>query len=162
MRRNFRRRLAVLVIHFELLLLVDRAVRFGGNDHAFVEHHLAQRFAEVGVLADHFGDDVARAFERFVDAGDAFFGVDEGRREFGERHGRGFLVPEIQRQRFETFLARDGGFGAAFGLVGQVEVFEFALVEVAIRCGRAVRPSVCPVPRMVRRTVSRRSSSSRK
>ena len=44
--------------------------------------------ADVGVVADHFGDDVARAFQRFVDVGDAFFGIDERRGKCLERHAR--------------------------------------------------------------------------
>ena len=100
-----------------------------GNDHGFVEHHLAERFAEVGVLTDHFGDDVTRSFERFVHAADAFFGADKSRCEFGEWHGRRFLRPQVQCERFEALLARDSGFGAAFGFVGQVQVFQFAFVE---------------------------------
>ena len=84
-------RLAVVVIHLELLLLVDLRLRrpCSADDHAFVEHHLAQRLADVGVLADHFGDDVARAFERLLDRGDALLRIDKRGREFAQRSVRG-------------------------------------------------------------------------
>ena len=81
------------------------------------------------------GDDVARAFERFFDGGDALFGVDEGGGEFGERLRGGLLVPEVVGERLQAFFARDGGLGAALGLVGQVEIFELALVERGFDAG---------------------------
>ena len=48
--------------------------------------------------------------------------------EFGERGGVG-LLPEVQGERFESLLAGDGGLGPALGLVRQVEIFEFGLLQ---------------------------------
>ena len=45
-----------------------------------------------------------------------------------EAGGEG-LGPEIVGERFEATLAGDGGLGAAFGLVGEIEVFELGAVE---------------------------------
>jgi hypothetical protein len=41
----------------------------------------------------------------------------------------GLLRPQVLRQRLQALFARDGGLGAALGLVGQIEIFELALVE---------------------------------
>ena len=68
MGRDFRHRLAVVVIHLELFLLVDGAFDLAAHDYALVEHHLPERLAEIRILADHFRDDVPRAFEILVRA----------------------------------------------------------------------------------------------
>ena len=75
----------VFVVHLEFVLLIDGVGSLAAHDDAFVEHELAQRLAQVGVFADPFGDDVPRAFQRFVHGGDAQFRIDEGGCKFGER-----------------------------------------------------------------------------
>ena len=60
--------LAVVIVHLELLLFVDRVHRFLADDDAFLEHGVAQQLADIGVVADGFGQDVARAFQRLLDA----------------------------------------------------------------------------------------------
>ena len=90
---------------------------------------MAQKLANVGVVADGFGEDVARAFERLLHAGDAFFGIDERRGKCFERRAGRLLIPEIVRERLQAFFARDHGLGAALGLVREVEIFQLALVE---------------------------------
>ncbi len=122
-------RLRVLVVHLELFLRVDGVDGLAADDGAFIEHDLAQCFAQVGLFADPLRDDVARTFEGFVDGGDAEFGVDESGGEGVERIAGGLLFPEIFGEGFETLLARDGGLGAALGPVGQIEIFELGLVE---------------------------------
>ena len=64
MRRNLRRRLAVAGVHLELAFRVRHAFDGAAGDAAVGHHHGAHRLAELGILADPFGDDVARAFER--------------------------------------------------------------------------------------------------
>ena len=45
---------------------------------------------------------------------------------FGDAfHLVGVLRHDLRGQRFEAFLARDGGAGAAFGLVGEIQVLDF-------------------------------------
>ncbi len=122
-------RLAIVVVHLELLLLVDRVGHLAADHHAFVEHELPQSLAQVGVLADHFGDDVARAFQRVGHTGNAFFRADERCGKNFQRIGPGLLRPQVKRERLQAFFAGDGRLGAAFGLVGQIKIFEFALVE---------------------------------
>ena len=65
MRRNGLHWLAVVVVHFELFLLIDRIQRFFADDDAFLKHESTKDLAEVGVFADGFGDDVARAFDDY-------------------------------------------------------------------------------------------------
>ena len=48
--------------------------------------------------------------------------------DFGERR-RVRLFPQEERERFEALVAGDRGFGAPFGLVGQVEIFELGFFE---------------------------------
>ena len=85
--------------------------------------------ANIGVLADGFGNDVARAFQGLFHTGNAFFGIDESGGKCFERDTGGLLIPKIVGQRLEAFFAGDRGLGAALGLVGKVEIFQFALVE---------------------------------
>ena len=60
-------RLAVVVVHLELALLVFFLAfglgGFAGDDDALVEEELADGFAEFGGLGDGFGHDVAGTFE---------------------------------------------------------------------------------------------------
>ncbi len=139
MRGNGLHRLAIVVVHLELFLLIDGIGGLAAGDDALVEEKLAERLAQVGIFADRFGDDVARAFERFVEVGDAFFFADEGGGEVSERQRGGLLRPKILGQRLQSLFARDGGLGAALGLVGQVEIFELAFVETAARCAPSAR-----------------------
>ncbi len=86
-------RLAIVVVHLELFLLIDGIGGLAAGDDALVEHKLAERLAQVGIFADGFGHDVARAFQRFVDVGDALFFADEGGGKIGERKLGGLLRP---------------------------------------------------------------------
>ena len=45
------------------------------------------------------------------------------------------LSPEIGGERLQAFFAGDRGLGAALGLVGQIEIFQFALVERGLDAG---------------------------
>ncbi len=122
-------RLAIVVVHLELFLLVDRVEGFLADDDAFLEQELAESLAEVGVLADGFGDDMAGAFEGILDGGDFLFGADKGGREFGEGLRCWELRPEVVGERLQAAVAGDGGLGASLGAIGEVEVFELGLVE---------------------------------
>ncbi len=135
MRGDLFDRLAVVVIHGEFLLVVGSVGDFFADDDAFVEHGAAEELADVGTFADGFGDDVAGSFESFFCGGYAFFGVDESGGEGLERCGIWLLDPEVCGEGFETFLAGDHGFGAAFGLVGEREIFELALFEGFLDAG---------------------------
>ena len=70
-------------------------------------------------------------------------------------------MPEVERQRLQSFFARDGRFGAALGLVRKIQVFQLALVErlfdarLQLSGELALFLDGCEM-------VSRRSSSSRK
>ena len=137
-RGDFADRLAVIVIHFELFLVVDCAIGFGTDDDAFFEHHAPEGFAELGIFGDGFGDDVARAFESFLGSGDRLFGIDERGGKLRERQRAGLLFPEVGGEGFEAFFAGHGGFGAAPGLVREVEVFELAFFEGGFDAGAKV------------------------
>ena len=78
---------------------------------------------------------MARAFERLTNAGDALLLTDECGGEDVERIGARLLRPQVQRERLQAFLTGDGRLGAALGLVGQVEIFEFAFVERGLDAG---------------------------
>jgi hypothetical protein len=82
-----------------------------------------EEFADGGVLGEHFRDDVAGAFEGFL------YREAEGGGVFEEGLAVGGLFVEIEGEGFEAFFAGDGGFGFAFGLVGEIEVFEFGFFE---------------------------------
>ena len=129
MRGNRLHRLGVLVVHLEFFLLIDRVGDFFADHHALVEEHLAQRLAQVGVFADPLGDNVARAFQRLVRRGHAQLRIHEGGGKSLQWQIGFFLCPQVRGQRFQTLFARDGGLGAPLGLVGQIEVFQLALVE---------------------------------
>jgi len=127
-------RLAKVVVHLEFFFGIFGLLAFGlvglaGDDDAFVEHEGAGGFADVGVVGDALGEDVARAFEGVVDGGDFELGVDEGCGELERGGGGGCLGPEVVGQGLEAALAGDGGLGAALGLVGEIEVFELGAVE---------------------------------
>src|SRR6266481_228949 len=62
-RRNGLHRFAVVVVHFELLLLVDCIEGLFTDNNALVEHEMPQTLAEICVFADGLGDDMAGTFE---------------------------------------------------------------------------------------------------
>ena len=82
MRRDGLRGFAIVVIHQKLLPGIFGLVDFAADNYAFRHHRLAKMFADIGVLADPFREDVTRAFERLVNIGDAEFGIHEARGEF--------------------------------------------------------------------------------
>ena len=114
--------LGVAGVHLELAFGIWNAFDGAAGDAAFGEHHDAHGLAEIGVLADHFGHDVAGALEGFHG------GQSELGGEFREGGGVG-LIPEVEGERFEALIAGDGCLGAALGLVGEVEVLELGLFE---------------------------------
>ena len=122
-------RLAIVIVHLEFFLLVDRVERFLADDDAFLEQELAQCLAEVGVLTDGLGDDVAGAFESVLDGGHFLFGADKGGCEFGEGLRGWELRPEVVGERLQAAVAGDGGLGAPLGAIGQVQILELGLVE---------------------------------
>ena len=132
-------RLPIVVIHLELFLLVFVIItgvgHFAADDHALLEHGMAQQLANIGVVADGLGQDVARAFQRLLHAGDAFLGINKRRRKCFERNAGGFLRPQIIRERPQPAFPRDHGLSAAFGLVGKVQIFQLAFVERTLNTG---------------------------
>ena len=77
-RRDGLRRLPVLVVHLELLLVVHRVCDLATDHHALVEYKLSQGLAQIGLFADPLGHDMARAFQRFLGSGHAEFGIHKG------------------------------------------------------------------------------------
>ena len=122
-------RLPVLVVHLELLLFVLAIHGLFTNDDALFRHRPAQHLADIGVIADGFGDDVTGSFQSLINVRDALCGVHKRSGERSERQFGRFLTPHVVRQRLQTLFPGNHGLGAAFGLVGQVQIFEFALVE---------------------------------
>lgn len=85
MRGNLFSWFAVVVIHLEFLLFVDRVHYVLADDNAFLEHGMAQQFTNVCAVADGFGDNVTRTFECVLHARDTFSGVDKSRGKCFER-----------------------------------------------------------------------------
>jgi hypothetical protein len=131
-RRNLLYRLAVIVIHLELLLFIDGVGCHLAHDHALVEHRLAEFLAYIRRVGDHLSHDVARALERLIGIRDALLRIHKSCRKCYEQTRTGFLSPQIIGQRLEPFLARDGRLSVPLRLVRQVEVFQFALIQRAL------------------------------
>src|ERR1700722_16405510 len=75
--RDALHRLAIVIVHLELFLLIYCIQSLFADNNALIEHELAQGLAEVGVLADGLSDNVAGAFECGLDRGDFPFWIDE-------------------------------------------------------------------------------------
>ena len=94
-----------------------------GGQLADLAHVIAQAAQKARVFGQAFGQDVARAFQRS-------FGVGEDFGEVALRQRRGVRAPVGKdgiQQGLQARLARDHRLGAALGLVGQVDVFQFGL-----------------------------------
>ena len=98
----------------------------------------AHAAADVGVVADRLGDDVAGAGQGGLDVGHLFGQVGGGQglgRLAAER-----LVEHQVGQRLQAALAGDAGAGAPLLLVGRVEVFQLGLgrggLELRLEFGR--------------------------
>ena len=127
MRRHFGQRLAVVVIHLELAGLSRPIAADPGDEHPALDrlaHHAAKR-AVVGPL---LGNDVAGPAQGRLGVGHVAVGIDVRPQHLGAGSARVDLSLEHGREPFQPALAGDGGAGAAFGLVGQVEFFEFFLL----------------------------------
>jgi hypothetical protein len=128
-RRNRLHRLAILVVHLELLLLVDRVQRLLADDDAFVVHHRTQRLAQVGVLADRLRNDVPSAFERVLDRRHLLLRVHEGHGKLRQRLRGRLLRPQIVGKRPQTAIARNRRLRSPLRTIGQVEVFQLRAVK---------------------------------
>ena len=93
------------------------------GDHALLSEQVAHQRAHLGVLGDHFGDDVARAGEGGCGVGHFLLGIDEGG-GFVDGLAAVGLLEDAQGERLEPALAGDGGARAALGLERQVEILE--------------------------------------
>ena len=105
-------------------------------DFRFVPQFFAQAANQRGVFGKLLHQNRARAIERGFSIGHVFA---------DKRRGSGFHVLRLFgkqqiRQRLQTVLARDLRFGAAFGFVGQVQVFQRGFVvggfDLALQFGR--------------------------
>jgi hypothetical protein len=126
--RDLGQGLAEVVIALVLGLLAFAV--FGGLGAEGPRFHgeIAQPRPVAGVDGDAFSQDVARAFDRLLGGLDVAFGVDVGGGEVPQRGGAGALLPDGVSQGFQPLFGRYGGFGAALAFVGEIEVFETALV----------------------------------
>jgi len=132
MRGNLLHRFPVVVVHLEFLLFVDGVRRFLADDDAFFKHGVTQQFANVRVVADGFGNDVACPFECIFHVRDTFLGVDKRSGECFERCTRCLLIPEIVSERFQTLFPCDHRLGTALGFVWEVKIFQLALIQCSI------------------------------
>ncbi len=105
-----RQRLGKVVVLLEFGRLLGFFARRLALDDAFLGEGAAHESADFGVVRQAFGQDVARELQVFA------------------RAFEGRAVPDGVRQGFEAFFLRDLGAGAAFGLVGLVEVLERGLL----------------------------------
>ncbi len=110
-------------------MLVRGIGHLGAHHHALCKHHLPHRFAQIGVLADHLGNNVAGAFQRLFHAVHTFFRIHKTTGECFKPFGGRLLRPQIQGERFQPLLARHGGLGAALRPVGQIQILQLAFVE---------------------------------
>ena len=128
-RRDLGGRLAVVGVHLELAFGVRSPSMARLVTTALGHHHGAKLLAEVGVLVDHFGDDVARALQGIFTLATPF--SESTKEAANSRRG---VSDDAWSQRYSAsgsspFSRAIDGLGAALGLVGQVEVFEVAFVE---------------------------------
>ena len=99
-------------------------------DLALGEEQLADRGADVGVVVDLLGDDVASPLQRGPDIGDPQLVGDSGAWErdmlggLDLRVGGGILSEDDLGQRLQSLLAGDHRPGATFGAEGKVNVFQ--------------------------------------
>ena len=94
-----------------------------GAEHGLVAHMGAQSAEQSGIFREALDDDVARALQCLLGAGDLL--GDIGLRQ---RHGIGAAIgQDCCGQRAQAALAGNFGLGAALGLEGQIEIFEFGL-----------------------------------
>ncbi len=126
MRGDVRDGLLEVRVHVELGDLVLEVLVLEDGDLALFRERLAHELADLVVLRDALGADVAGAGERCEDVGHLFCGVDEGFC-FVVRLAVEGLRPQAIGERFEAALAGDDGAGAFLRLVGEVEVFELGL-----------------------------------
>ncbi len=98
------------------------AVAHPGGEPASCPHPLAQRPDQVGVLGEPFDQDRTGAVQRGGGIVDPPLGVDEGGR--GRLRVERRITQQRLGQRFEARLSGDLCLGAAFGLVGQVDVLQ--------------------------------------
>ena len=109
-----------------IIELIDRILFRGGFGMKLTDpaQKLLQRLAELGAVADLFGDDVGSAGQRVFHGLDTLFRIEVGRRGLRRIRTVAVLAEEQLGQGLETLLLRDGGAGAALLLIGAVEVFE--------------------------------------
>jgi hypothetical protein len=83
----------VFVVHLELFLFVDAVDAPAALDDALFEHQVAGQLAQLRVLADALGDNVARTFERVLRRRHFLLRADERGGEFAQRLVGGVLIP---------------------------------------------------------------------
>ena len=93
-----------------------------GTEHGTAPEKAADAVAGLGVFAHALGYDVACTGQCVFNAGDPFVGVDVACGHLF--YVAGVLLLQFVGQRLQAPLYGHGGAGAAFGFVGEVEVFE--------------------------------------
>ena len=108
----------ILLIRLALVLL---AFEDGRADVTLHVEDLADSVAPVDVLRDPLGHDVLRALQGFFHVVDTLASIDiTCGKAVDKVH---VLRHDLCGEWLQPFLAGDGGASAAFGLVGEVEVF---------------------------------------
>ncbi len=103
------------------------------DTHALVEQVIAQLAEQIGGFAELFGEDVARAVERGLDVGDAFFGVHVGG-GFGLRVEQRIAEQRVG-ERLQAGFAGDLRARAALRLIREIQVFQHLLAVGAFDRG---------------------------
>ena len=103
---------------------VNGVLLHGGAAHQppLPQHQLPQAAADGGVVADPFGDDVARACQRILRGVHAPVRIDELPGGVCRGGAVPLLVKEKPRQRLQPLLPGDNGAGAPLLLIGPVKV----------------------------------------
>ena len=99
-------------------------IRADGFEHPSAMQQRAQTAAQVSIVRQVLGDDVARACERVLGGLYTPFRIDIGLCQRFQRRGGSARRENGGSERLQPLFARDGRTGAALGAVGAVQVVE--------------------------------------
>ena len=109
-----------------VIQLIDRILLGGGLGMELADpaQQLLQGLAELGAVADLFGDDVRSAGKGVFHGFHTFFRINIGRRGLRRIRAVAVLAEEKLRQRLQALLLCNGGAGTAFLLIRAIKVFK--------------------------------------
>jgi len=111
------------IIRFVDAFLIHGAGHLFGGQHGKFEGLFTGGAAHIGVIADGFGNDVARALQGLFNAGDLLVEVGLFDDLFQAATGKR-LLEDMLGQTVQALFTGDHGSRAALGLVGRVQIFQ--------------------------------------